>query len=112
MAGTTDMTSLVKYDNPASQQIGGWRNEIDAFLTSMQDWEHSDPDTVLREIAGIGARLVEIRTQLVRSESRSFQSFRTKELDPLMDQLEFQFKIHSRRHSVEKFDWDVSRGGT
>lgn len=81
------------------------------FLSKMQAWPTSEPDVVMREISAAAARLIEIRCQVVRSENRQYQSFRTKQLDPLLDQLKFQFNVHSRLVSTISLDWDMAKGG-
>lgn len=106
----SDLTDLVNSRNPMMSRIEAWRQEMDIYLDKMQDWATSDPGLVMEEISSIAARLIQIRCDVVRSESRSLQGFRTKELDPVLAQVEFQFKIHSRRLSSMSLDWDVSKG--
>jgi hypothetical protein len=76
----------------------------------MQDFSTSDPGLVMEQISSMAARLIQIRCDVMRTESRHFQAFRTKELDPVLAQVEFQFKIHSRRLSSMTMDWEISRG--
>lgn len=102
--------TLVTSHSQMGNHVNQWRDEIDGYLTQMQAWSMTDPATVMQQISSIGARLIEIRTQVVRSESRLLQGFRTKELDPLLNQVEFQFKIHSRRLSSMTLDWQISGG--
>lgn len=106
----TDLTGLVNSHNPTADKIAKWRDELDIYLDKMQDWSSSDPGLVMEEISSIAARLVQIRCDIVRSESRAMQGFRTKEIDPVISQVEFQFKIHSRRLSSMTLEWDVARG--
>lgn len=106
----SDLTGLVNSHNPASNQVAKWRAELDEYLDLMQDWSTSDPGLVMEQISSMGARLIQIRCDVVRSESRLYQAFRTKELDPVLAQVDFQFKVHSRRLSSLAMDFELSRG--
>jgi hypothetical protein len=105
-----DLTHLVNAHSSNAKRVEEWRSELDEYLNMMQDWSHTDPGTVMEEISSIAARLIQIRCDVVRSESRAMQGFRTKELDPVLAQVEFQFKLHSRRLSSLTLDWETSRG--
>ena len=63
------------------------------------------------KIASYAAYASEMRGRVVRSESRRMQAFRTRELDPFLDQCEFQFKVWSRYQSVRQMEYDLTRGG-
>lgn len=106
----SDLTGLVHQNNPVAKQLAQWRKEVDDYLTMMQRFSTTDPGTVMEQISGMGARLIQIRCDVVRNESRLLNAFRTKELDPVLAQVEFQFKIHSRRLSSMTLDFDISRG--
>lgn len=108
-----DLTGLLSAHStsPSRSNVDAWRDELDGFLSMMQQWSQIDPGTVMMQISSIAARLIEIRSNVVRSENRTLQAFRTKELDPLLDQVEFQFKIHSRRVSSMSLEWDMAKGG-
>lgn len=105
-----DLTSLINShnNNTPAGQVAQWRLEMDEHLRMMVQWHQEEPSLVLEEISSIAARLIEIRCQVVRSESRAMQAFRTKELDPVLAQVEFQFKVTSRRLSSQTLDWETS----
>lgn len=106
----SDLTNLVNSHSSTAAQIKKWRDELDGYLVLMQDWSNIDPSTCMEQIASMAARLIQIRCDVVRTESRNMQAFRTKELDPVLAQVDFQFKIASRRLSSMNLEWDVSRG--
>jgi hypothetical protein len=106
----TDLTGLVNSHNSNADFVAKWRNELDGYLDMMQQWSTTDPGVVMAEISSIAARLIQIRCDVVRSESRMMQGFRTKELDPVLAQVDFQFKVASRRLSSHTLDWETSRG--
>ena len=109
-SGGSDLSGLLEKHNSAMGGVPGFREELDNYLSMMQEWSYTDPDIVMKQISSIAARLIQIRCEIIRTESRANQSFRTKELDPVLDQLGFQFKIHSRRLSSMQLDWDVAKG--
>ena len=105
-----DLTSLVNSHNSNAARVEQWRTEMDGYLDAMVGWATDDPGTVMEQISSIAARLIQIRCDVVRSESRLMQGFRTKELDPVLAQVEFQFKVASRRLSSHSLEWEVARG--
>lgn len=104
-----DLTHLVLKSNPDRGSLDAWRKELDDFIAMMQDFATEDPDTVLQQISTIAARLTGIRSQIVRVESRALQAFRTREVDPLLDQIQFQFRVNSRRLSMMSLDFEMTR---
>lgn len=81
-------------------QIQEWRKELDSYYAQMKDFVIADPAEIFTRIAGMTARASEIRSRIVRSESRILQNFRTKELDPFIVECDRQFKIWSRAFTV------------
>lgn len=86
------------------------RSEIDKIALRMQDLPGMDLAEVLLFLASTSARLAEIRLWLVRSDQRWAQSLRTKEVDPLAEVLEFQFKCYSRITAIRQQEIDLVRG--
>lgn len=86
------------------------RGELDTYYEQIKGFRDQEPDSVLVIISGISARLTGMRADLQRQGSASANSLRTKEVDPLIDALDFQFKIHSRLLSVRQLDWEMTRG--
>jgi hypothetical protein len=71
-----------------------------------------EPDQIMVTLAGISARVIEIRANLVRREDRISQKLRTMEVEPLVDECDRQFKLWSRIQSIRELDWKMSGGGT
>ena len=92
--------------------LEGLKEELDIYYTMGRGWANAEPDIVMNEISAIVARLVEMRAHLQRDNGARSQKLRLTEVDPRLDKLELQFKIHSRQVAVRKFDWDVVRGAT
>lgn len=101
------------YDTPKSgSMFDAWRAEIDAFYREMRKFDSMDLHSVFMRLSAFSARAAEMRTQLARDDSRRAASMRTKEIEPFLNDLEFQFKVHSRAHSVQEMDFKMSGGAT
>lgn len=102
-------------DTPDSRGEHGlvlrYQVELSEFYTKVSDFHRQDSASVLRIISGIAGRCTEIRADLHRNGSARANKFRTSEVDPLLDALDLQFKIHSRLIAVNQMDWDMSKGG-
>lgn len=85
-------------------QLSAFRDELDDYLARIRGFENADPAHVMAMISSIHARLAHIRVQLVRSGSQRASVLRTKEVDPVMEALEFQFKVHSRIISIAELE--------
>lgn len=86
------------------------RAELDAYYVRMKQYPELEPDQVMLDLSGLGARLTEIRAQLVRDNSQRANALRTKEVDPLLGQIDLQFKLHSRIATIRQFEWDIAKG--
>lgn len=86
------------------------KNEIDTYYKAVKLFHEQEPDEVLRQVSAFTARLLEIRSRLMRSGGVQSTQFRTRELDPLMENLDLQWKLHSRLHSFREFDYKASGG--
>lgn len=96
------------------ERLSGWINEIqdelDDYFREMKEFSGAEPDQVFLKLAAWSARASEIRSALVRQENRRAQAFRTREIDPFLDELDRQFRIHSRVVTIRQQDWEMTRG--
>lgn len=86
--------------------------ELDLYYVAVKKFADQEPDEVLQQVAAFSARLCEMRARLQRSGSVKANQMRTREVDPLVEQLDFQFKIASRLLSMREFEFRASGGGT
>jgi len=87
------------------------RKEIDGFYVLLNSFSERQPEEIFVTISALTARASQIRNELVRRlDDRYLQNFRTKEVDPFLDECDRQFKIWSRVFSSRQLDWDISRG--
>lgn len=87
-----------------------FRLELDAYYDDILQYSGMEPDQVLISISGISARLLGIRADLQRSGTARATKFRTSEVDPLLEHLEMQFRIHSRLLSARELDFKMAGG--
>lgn len=76
----------------------------------MRKFQVMDIAEVLLSLSAFSARAAEMRAQLVRVDNRRAAAFRTKEVEPLLEEVDRQFRIHSRLQAVRQMEWDSSKG--
>jgi hypothetical protein len=103
-------SSSVLTDASTLSKIHDWREELDSFYGTMQTFPSLRIDEILVTLSSFSARMNYIRTQIVRSENRMMGSFRTKEIDPFIEECDRQFKIFSRLMSLQSMEYDMLRG--
>lgn len=86
------------------------RAELDSYYSIVVQYAEMEPDQVLISVSGISGRLMEIRAHLHRSGSARAQKLRTTEIEPLLQHLDSQFRIHSRLLSARELDFRLSGG--
>jgi hypothetical protein len=98
--------------NPSNDEfITDYRDELTDMRSRLTGLADEDPADVLATLSGVAGRLSEIRANLYRSSSQRAQTLRVQEVDPLRDDLELQFKIHSRRIALLEWELRMSGGG-
>lgn len=94
-----------------SQSIDDIRAELDDFYNTMASFGIDDSTEIFQNLAGFTARASFIRAKIMRMpENRALTNFRTKELDPFIDECDRQFKLWSRAFSVQSNEWEQTRG--
>lgn len=107
--GSTPVLAQAGADERAVLQR--YLKELDEYYVVVKDFHSGEPAEVLQLVAGISGRLCEMRALLQRSGSTLAAKLRTREVEPLMDQLDLQFRIASRLLSVKDFEFRASGGG-
>ncbi|QBQ74859.1 hypothetical protein [Caudovirales GX15bay] len=97
---------------PGAGLVAQYMPELDEMRERIQRFPAIDPSDVLAELSAISGRLAEMRAQLYRDNSQRAQALRTREIDPLREECEMQFKIHSRRIALMEWELRMSGGGT
>ena len=80
--------------------------ELDVVAVAIRQFHVKQPDQVLREVAGISARLTELCVLLHRVEStdRQYIRVRTQQVERYLRELDLQFKIASRMVELMRQD--------
>lgn len=88
------------------------RKEIDDAFADMKTFHNLEPDEIMRLCGGQSARLSEIRVRIQRVEDwqREWKNIRVREIEPALEELERQYTIASRLHSVRELDWKMESG--
>lgn len=97
--------------NRNERHLDALRSELTGFYAQMREFQGRDIGLVLAEIAAMSARASEIRHSLIHGENRAEAAFRTKQLDPFLDEVDRQFKVWSRIQAVRQQEWDMTRAG-
>ena len=107
-------TDPVEADLAASGFLGTREDveaELDGIMAAMRTFHRKDPDRVLIEVMGDGARLTELCVLLHRQEAkdRQYLRVRTQQVERILDQLDRQGKIASRLIEVRRQDLEMMR---
>lgn len=86
--------------------------EIDEMLAQIAEFWSLEPDEVLRKSSQLSARCTELCVLLHRVEARDrqFTRIRTMQVQPILEELDRQFKQHSRIVELRRQDLDLLRG--
>ncbi len=94
----------------SNEELAALRAEVDEYFSLMKRFHEMEPDEIFMKLSSITARAAEIRIALVRRESRRCTALRTKEIDPLIEQVDRQFRMWSRILAVKEIDVRLSGG--
>ncbi len=85
-------------------RLAALRAEIDGYHARIRSFERLETAEVFLQMSGISARMCEVRAQLFRSTSRHADRLRREEVDPLVEELDRQFRLHSRVEAIRQID--------
>lgn len=88
--------------------------ELAGIKAAIRTWFDKQPDEVLREASAYSARLTEIWTELRLLEvggAREYTQMRTMQVQPVIDEIDRQYKVNQSRIAMLRQDIDLmSRG--
>ena len=87
--------------------------ELAGIKAALRTWHDKQPDEVIREASAYSARLTEIWTELrlLEQYDRSYNQIRTMQVDPVLQEVDRQYKFASSRIAMARQDIDLLRGG-
>lgn len=86
------------------------RAELDQSYAAMREFDAGDVVDIFMHLAAFSARASELRTRIVRVDNRRLNAFRSRELDPFLEEVDRQFKVWSRIQAVRQMEADLTRG--
>lgn len=90
-------------------EVTSYRKEIVGYLEEMVTFRQKDTVEILQLLGAYSARASYMRNRVVRSGSKRAETFRVKELDPFLNEVDRQFKVWSRVASVMTAEWEMSQ---
>lgn len=88
------------------------RAEVDDAYADMKTFVNREPDEIMRMAGGHSARLSELRVKIMRIEDfrPEWRPVRSRDIEPTLEELQKQYLIASRLHSVRELDWKMESG--
>jgi hypothetical protein len=117
------MGQTFELNGPAVERINGtgtgaeasllaaYLPELDQMRATIMSFRDMDPSDIHAEISGRSGRLAEMRAILQRNNSQRCTALRTREVDPLREELDLQFRVWSRKIALMEWELKLSGGG-
>lgn len=85
--------------------------ELQGIKAALKTWFDKQPDQVIREASAYSARLTELWTELrlVEAHDRQWTQLRTMQVQPLLDEIDRQYRFQTSRIAIARQDIDLSR---
>lgn len=86
--------------------------ELAGIKAAIRTWYDKQPDQVLREASAYSARLTEMWTELrlLERDDRQFTQMRTMQVQPVLDEIDRQYRFNQSRIAIARQDIDLIRG--
>lgn len=87
--------------------------ELAGIKAAIRTWHEKQPDAVMREASAYSARLTELWTELrlIEQADRDFLQMRTMQVEPVLEEIDRQYKFAQSRIAMARQDIDLLRGG-
>lgn len=85
--------------------------ELSGIKAALRTWYDKQPDQVIREASAYSARLTELWTdlRLLEAHDRQWTQLRTMQVQPVLDEIDRQYKFQMSRIAMMRQDIDLSR---
>ncbi len=86
--------------------------ELAGIKAAIRTWFDKQPDQVLREASAYSARLTEMWTELrlLEAHDRQWTQLRTMQVQPVLDEIDRQYRFNQSRIAMMRQDIDLARG--
>lgn len=83
--------------------------ELAGIKAAIRTWYNKQPDEVIRESSAYSARLTELWTELrlLEQYDRSLLQLRTMQVQPVLDELDRQYRLQQSRIAMARQDLDM-----
>lgn len=95
---------------PPVDTIEGWRSEIADYYGTMKDFIYSDSITIFQNLSQFSARASEMRSRISSTAGREETNFRTRVIDPFIEECDRQFKLFSRIQAIQEMEARMAGG--
>jgi hypothetical protein len=101
--------------NPMPTSVGGKAEvllELAGIKAAIRTWHDKQPDEVIREASAYSARLTEMWTELrlLEQYDRQYNQVRTMQVDPVLTEVDRQYKFAQSRIAMARQDIDLLKG--
>lgn len=85
--------------------------ELAGIKAALRTWFDKQPDQVIREASAYSARLTELWTDLriLEAHDREWTQLRTMQVQPVLDEIDRQYRFQTSRIAIMRQDIDMSR---
>jgi len=102
--------------NPIPTSVGSRAEvllELAGIKAAIRTWHDKQPDEVIREASAYSARLTEMWTELrlLEQYDRQYNQIRTMQVDPVLQEVDRQYRFAQSRIAMARQDIDLLRGG-
>lgn len=87
--------------------IRKFREELDSYYQEMKTFDPYDLADIFLKLASWSARVSEIRGLLYRMDNRVNTAFRTREIDPFLNEVDRQFRTYSRIEAIRQAEYKM-----
>lgn len=89
-------------------------HEVQTIQAHIRLWYAKEPDQVMREASAYSARLLELQSmlQIAETKDRTYVGVRTRHVQPTVDEIDRQFRLHSRMVELRRQDLALLGGMT
>ena len=95
---------------PSKDKYERLHNELADYYSEMREFSRLDSVEIFERLSAWTARASEIRNEIVQDESRRSNNFRTKQIEPFIDECDRQFRYHSRITAIHELDAKLAGG--
>lgn len=94
--------------DPKKSWAENWRAELAEYYADLKTLNEKDPVSAFQTLSSLSARVSELRAQCMDMDGVKANSFRTRYVDPFLEECDRQFKIHSRIHAIREMEFKLS----